>query len=130
MKINKPLASPVDFQKMAKQKKAPAAKASVEDSPSAPMAKPTHPDVDRVLGKVVGEIERSGLSAGDIHSGVDEAKVNGFLQSMEAQSKQPQMSEEDLLALADKTAHAQRANPQAATNTFNSLDPQRVAELV
>ena len=128
MKIDKPVSAPVDFQKMAQQKKAAAPKVSPESKEPSRSSSPGA--VDRVLNKVVDDIQKSGLSAGEMHSSVDEARVSGFLRSMEAQSKQPQMSEDDLMALADKVSQVQQENPQAASDAFNSLDPHRVQELL
>ncbi len=128
MKIDRPASPPVDFQKRMEQRKQAAPKEVADTDKQQKSSSPA--EVDRVLNKVVKDIEKSGLSASEMHSSVDEAKVNGFLRSIDAESRQPRMSDDAVLALADKVAKTQQADAQAAAATFNPLDPERVAELV
>ncbi len=86
--------------------------------------------LSKALDSAVKGIESSGLSAGQVHSEVDEARAQGLLKSIDVQEKRPQMNTEDLLKLADKVVSDSQKNPQQAAAAFNHPDSGRVADLV
>lgn len=87
-------------------------------------------DVQKALDRAVSDIESSGLTAGEVHSSVDETRLTGFLKSIDVQAKQPRLSDDELLKMADKVSTATRENPAQASSAFNTPDASRVAELV
>ncbi len=107
-------------------------KENIKESSAKSDSKPDRVDakLSKALKETVGEIERSNLSAADVHSKVDEAKVSGLLHSLEIRAKQPKVSDDKLKALADDVARLSEANPAQARAAFNEFDPARVAELV
>ncbi|MBN8555569.1 MAG: hypothetical protein J0L93_09005 [Deltaproteobacteria bacterium] len=86
--------------------------------------------VSQALSQALEQISQSGLSAGDVHSEVDEKKIAGLLNSFEVDSKRSRMSDQDLEKMADKVSTEMKANPQAASRAFKSIEADRVAELV
>lgn len=86
--------------------------------------------VSQTLRDTLDMISEAGLSAGEVHSNVNESRVMGLLKSMDVEAKRPQLDAEMLLKLADKLSEDMQNNPTQAKNVFKDLDPKRVADLI
>jgi hypothetical protein len=75
-------------------------------------------------------ISDAGLTAGEVHSNVDSARVTGLLKSMDVEAKRPKLDMEALMKLADKVSEDIQNNPEKAREAFNEIDPSRVADLL
>lgn len=76
-------------------------------------------------------IQETHLSLEDIHSFIDEERLDNVLVSLErVESKRPRLTDEDLLHLADKTASAMEAQSESMQHLHHSPSPNRVAELL
>lgn len=133
MKIDSRSVVPLDTKRLQTDKKAKSAE-SAQKANTAVQPEKARPRNDEEIAKAlqdtVQDIQESGISAGDVHSRVDESRISGFLKSIDIQGKQPRMSDDEVLKLADKVAEATEANPADASAAFNAPDATRVAELV
>ncbi|MDB5038209.1 MAG: hypothetical protein JWQ35_1737 [Bacteriovoracaceae bacterium] len=86
--------------------------------------------LSNALNGAVDGITSSGLTAGQVHSQVDEVKASGLLKSSSVDSSQPRLSDSDLLKKADQVAKDSKSSPSQAIAAFNNLDANRVAQLI
>lgn len=83
------------------------------------------------LNAVTQAISESGLTAGQLHSFVDEKRLDSVLKSLDrVEGKRPEIDPAHLKELSEKIASKMESNPQAALQAFKPLDPSRVAELL
>ncbi len=133
MKIDGRGVIPLDTKRLQADKKTKLADAAPKaaDAAQSEKARPRNEEeIAKALESTVEDIGKSGVSAGDVHSKADEARITGFLKSIDVQGKQPRLSDGDVLKLADKVASSTQADPQQASAAFNTPDATRVAELV
>lgn len=87
--------------------------------------------LSQTLDNLTKAIADSGLTAGELHSHVDEDRLNRVLESIDrVDAKQPRLSDDQLLALSDRLVENMTQNPQKAASVFGSLNPSRVADLL
>lgn len=86
--------------------------------------------VSQTLHDTLNMISEAGLTAGAVHSNVDESRVAGLLKSMDVEAKRPNLDAEALMKLADKVSEDIQNNPEQAADAFNPLDPSRIADLL
>jgi len=76
-------------------------------------------------------ISESGLTAGQIHSQVDESRLENVLKSLDrVEAKRPQYDSERILQLSNRVAQAIEADSQGALAAFKTPNAARVADLL
>jgi hypothetical protein len=86
--------------------------------------------LSNALNSALEGISQSGITAGQVHSQMNEVVAAGLLRSSQVDSQTPRMSDEELLKMADKVVKDSQAAASQALGAFNELDPNRVAQLV
>lgn len=128
MKIqNSGSSKPIELSQIKAQKEAQSAKASDKsrsgDQVSTKLAS--------ALRDVTDAIENSGLSAGELHSNVNESRAMGLLESFDrVEEKAAPVEADKALQFAADLAEKMLANPQAAADAFSAPSRNRVEELL
>ncbi len=117
---------PVDFN---------AIKSDKNEKPSSTSSSAKGDSVDAKLSAAINfitnAISDSGLTAGQIHSNVDEARLENVLNSLErVEAKRPQYDSQRILELSDRVASAIGSDTTAALAAFKTPDVARVADLI
>lgn len=118
-------AIPIQFKSFKKQEAVDISKTQNNSAPDQVATK-----LSQTLRDVVTGISESGLTAGEVHSNVDETRAAGLLYSMDVDAKRPRLDDDQIVALADKVAKDIESSPKQAVAAFQELDASRVADLV
>ena len=131
MKIEGGNKNPIDLQKVKSQKQQEVKENKLAGqtarSPDQVSAK-----LSQTLSAITKEIEESGLTAGEVHSVIDEDRAIALLESFDrvGEGKQPTLPAEDLLEMADKLSAQFDQSPEFALSAFNAPDRNRVQDLL
>lgn len=86
--------------------------------------------LSKALKAVEEEIYSTGLTAGEVHSNVDEKRIVNLLKSMEnVEAKGPSLGDEDIMAMVDSLSVKLQEDPEQALKSHHRLDGSRVLEL-
>jgi len=103
---------------------------------SNPAASPTKGDsvdaqLSAALNFITNAISDSGLTAGQIHSQVDESRLENVLHNLErVEAKRPQYDTQRILELSDRVVAAMASDSPGALAAFKTPDAARVADLL
>lgn len=87
--------------------------------------------LSQVLSSITAAIAESGLTAGQLHSEVDENRLQHILDSFDrVEAKRPEVDWEKVLQLADSLQEEMVSDPEAAIAAFKKPNPERVADLL
>lgn len=119
-------AGPVDLAQVKAKKEAEASKESKKVANDSVDAK-----LSKTLSSLTEQIANSGLTAGELHSNIDEDRLQKVLDSIDrVDGKQPRVSDDQLLEIADRIADRILAEPQRAVAAYGSVNASRAAELL
>lgn len=90
----------------------------------------TNSQLSKKLRETLSAIENSGLSPADVHSKVNQSRVEGLMNSMNIQAKRPSLSAEETLKLADRVAAQMQNQPEQALDSFKDIRPEDVSRLL
>lgn len=122
---------PLDLTRMKGTERAEIANSKkVKEGSQAKASDTVRTEVSRRLKDTLDLISEAGLTAGEVHSNVDESRVMGLLKSMDVEAQRPKLDVESLMNLADKVSEDMQNNPEQAQEAFNPLDPSRIADLL
>lgn len=120
---------PIDFNAVKNKKEKEAASQSSETLSAS--SDSVDAKLSQTLTELTKAIEESGLTPAQLHSGIDEKRLERLFESFDRVSgKQPQLPEEQLLAMSDRLRESLQNNPQKALSAFRDLDPVRVSDLL
>jgi hypothetical protein len=118
--------TPVDFT----QAKVERSKTENSNSPAASSDR-VSAKLSQVLSSITDAIAESGLTAGQLHSNVDEARLNSILDSLDRiEAKRPEVDMAKLLQMTDRVSSQMLSRPEDAVAAFKKPDPSRVSELI
>jgi hypothetical protein len=117
---------PIDFNQIKNEK--------IEKSES-PVTSTKGDSVDAKLSAalnfITSAISDSGLTAGQIHSNVDESRLENVLENLErVEAKRPQYDSQRILELSDRVVQAMANDSSGALAAFKTPDVARVADLL
>jgi len=127
MKIeNKPTLVSIDSKRISKKDVKSESSADVDST----KADSVNTKLTTALNNVLKGIEASGLTAADVHSNVSEKVAVQLLNDSPVQAVRPKVSNQALLAIADRVSFQMLQEPQKAVGAFSDLKASRVSELL
>lgn len=128
MKIqNSGSSKPIELNQVKAQKEAQSTKAAH----SSRSGDQVSAKLSTALRDVTEAIQNSGLTAGELHSNVNESRAMGLLDSFDrVEEKAAPVEADKALQFANDLAEKMIAEPQAAANAFSNISRNRVEELL
>lgn len=122
--------APIDLNKVKAQKENELKEAAAKKADNAQFK--VDAKLSQTLSSITSAIEESGLTAGELHSNVDEGRALGLLESFDrvGESKQPRLEDDQILDIADKLSSAMLESPEKALDSFKQPSRGRVEELL
>lgn len=128
MKIqNSSSSKPIELSQVKAQKEAQSAKATQ----SSRSGDQVSAKLSTTLRDVTEAIQNSGITAGELHSNINESRAMGLLDSFDrVEEKAIPVEADKALQFANDLAEQMLAEPQAAANAFSNISRNRVEELL